>query len=103
MNVTQMISELRAERASIEGAIAVLERLVRSQPGRRGRPPKWLASAKAAGAGQPSPNGTRTKRVFEARGDAKKDGLGAEEALGGPPGPVGLTRANGRPAVTQAV
>jgi hypothetical protein len=66
MNVTQMISELRAERASIEDAIAVLERLVRSQPGRRGRPPKWLASAKAPAADQPSANGTRTKRVFSA-------------------------------------
>ncbi len=66
MNVTQMISELRAERASIEEAIAVLERLVRSQPGRRGRPPKWLASAKAAANGQPSANGARPKRVFSA-------------------------------------
>jgi hypothetical protein len=66
MNVTQMISELRAERTSIEDAIAVLERLVRSQPGRRGRPPKWLASAKASAADQPSENGTRTKRAFSA-------------------------------------
>jgi hypothetical protein len=66
MNVAEMISELRAERASIEDAIAVLERLIRSQPGRRGRPPKWLASAKLAVSDQPSTNGTRTKRVFSA-------------------------------------
>jgi hypothetical protein len=66
MNVTKMISELRTERASIEDAIAVLERLVRSRPGRRGRPPAWLASAKAQASDRPSSNGTRPKRVFSA-------------------------------------
>ncbi len=64
MNVTQMISELRAERASIEEAIVVLERLVSKQPGRRGRPPAWLASVKAS-AGQTS-KPTGVKRVFSA-------------------------------------
>ena len=59
----QMIAELRAERACLEEAIVVLERLVRSHPGRRrGRPPKWLAAAKMAD--QPSGNGA--KRVFSA-------------------------------------
>jgi|HubBroStandDraft_5_1064220.scaffolds.fasta_scaffold1457590_1 hypothetical protein len=66
MNVTQMISELRAERSSIEDAIVVLERLVRAQPGRRGRPPKWLASAKASAVNHVSTNGSGTKRVFSA-------------------------------------
>lgn len=65
MNVTQMISELRAERASIEEAIVVLERLVSTQPGRRGRPPAWLASAKASAGGKTS-KPTGVKRVFSA-------------------------------------
>ena len=65
MNVTQMISELRAERASIEEAIVVLERLVSTQPGRRGRPPAWLASVKAA-AGHTVSKPTAVKRVFSA-------------------------------------
>ena len=66
MNVTQMILELRAERASIEEAIVVLERLVSRQPGRRGRPPKWLASAKASAAGEPADKPAGVKRVFSA-------------------------------------
>jgi hypothetical protein len=64
MNVTQMISELRAERASIEEAIVVLERLVSTQPGRRGRPPAWLASVKASARHASKPTGV--KRVFSA-------------------------------------
>jgi hypothetical protein len=66
MNVTQMISELRAERASIEEAIAVLERLVSRQPGRRGRPPAWLASVKASASDQRASKPTGEKRVFSA-------------------------------------
>jgi hypothetical protein len=66
MNVTQMISELRAERASLEDAIVVLERLLHVRPGRRGRPPAWLASTKVSASVEPSANGTRTKRVFSA-------------------------------------
>ena len=43
MELTKLIAELRAERASIEQAITVLERLARSQGKRRGRPPAWLS------------------------------------------------------------
>ena len=37
-----MLSELRSERAQIEEAIIILERLATGQK-RRGRPPKWMA------------------------------------------------------------
>ena len=43
-----MIAELRSERAAIDNALAVLERLARSQGKRRGRPPAWLALASSA-------------------------------------------------------
>jgi hypothetical protein len=66
MNVTQMISELRAERVAIEEAIVVLERLVSKQPGRRGRPPAWLASVKASAADQAVVKAPGVKRVFSA-------------------------------------
>jgi len=66
MNVTQMISELRAERVAIEEAIVVLERLVSTQPGRRGRPPAWLASVKASVTGKAASKPSGVKRVFSA-------------------------------------
>lgn len=37
-----MIAELRAERAAMDEALNVLERLARTQGKRRGRPPAWL-------------------------------------------------------------
>jgi hypothetical protein len=54
MDLLKMIAELRAERAGIEDALVVLERLARSHGKRRGRPPNWMlvqgvASAAAAG------------------------------------------------------
>jgi hypothetical protein len=49
MELTKMIAELRSERAAIDDAVAVLERLARSQGKRRGRPPAWLAVARGAG------------------------------------------------------
>jgi hypothetical protein len=45
MEIVKMIAELRSERAAIEDALIVLERLARSQGKRRGRPPAWLALA----------------------------------------------------------
>jgi hypothetical protein len=64
MNVTQMISELHAERAALDEAIAVLERIARSHRRGRGRPPAWLATAGAATHASP-------KRVFSAATRAK--------------------------------
>jgi hypothetical protein len=42
MNLGKVIEELRAERAAVEEAIVVLERLARGQGRRRGRPPLLL-------------------------------------------------------------
>jgi len=42
MELIKMIAELRAERAAVDEALSVLERLARTQGKRRGRPPAWL-------------------------------------------------------------
>ena len=49
MNIIHMLSELRAERQQLDEAILVLERLATSGGKRRGRPPKWMASAQSTG------------------------------------------------------
>jgi hypothetical protein len=46
MDVLKMIDELRAERAAIEDALVVLERLAHTRSRRRGRPPVWLSIAR---------------------------------------------------------
>ena len=45
MNITQVLAELRAERAAVEEAILVLQRIAAGGPRRRGRPPKWMRGA----------------------------------------------------------
>jgi hypothetical protein len=58
MDVTKILMELRQEREQLEEVIVSLERLARSQGGkRRGRPPAWLAKAKKRG----RPVGSRNK------------------------------------------
>lgn len=57
MNVTQIIAQLREERAALDQAIAVLEKIARSGPRGRGRPPGWLT---------PGMNNSGPKRVFSA-------------------------------------
>jgi hypothetical protein len=42
MDLTKMLVELREERAQIEEAILILERLARGRGKRRGRPPLWM-------------------------------------------------------------
>lgn len=44
MDVTKMLTELRAERESVDEAIMILERLARGRGKRRGRPPAWMAT-----------------------------------------------------------
>ncbi len=44
MDVSKILTELKAERQQIEEAILSLERLARGRGGRRGRPPAWLAA-----------------------------------------------------------
>lgn len=49
MNVNQMLTELRQERAALDEAIAVLERIARSGTRGRGRPPSWLPAETNSG------------------------------------------------------
>jgi hypothetical protein len=49
-----MIAHLREERDLIAQAIFTLERIARGGARRRGRPPKWLASAAPKRRGRPS-------------------------------------------------
>ena len=46
MDVTKMISELRAERELLEEAMLALQRLAQGRSRRRGRPPKWLSDSR---------------------------------------------------------
>jgi hypothetical protein len=64
MDISKMISDLHAERASLDEAIRVLERLIYSQKRRRGRPPAWLSSANLKAT--PILSSPRRKRVLSA-------------------------------------
>ena len=44
MDTVKMLAELRQERAQLEEAILVLERLAGGQGRRRGRPPAWMSA-----------------------------------------------------------
>lgn len=59
MDIVKMIAELRAEKAAIEDALVVLERLASTRGKRRGRPPLWMAVRKGS-------EGDRAPRVFSA-------------------------------------
>jgi hypothetical protein len=61
MNVTLIISQLREERTALDEAIAVLERIARSGPRGRGRPPNWMSGAPGDDGSTASP-----RRVFSA-------------------------------------
>jgi hypothetical protein len=63
MDLAEMLAELRQERAQIEQAIVILERLARGRGKRRGRPPAWLsaASGPAAAKRRGRPPGTKNK------------------------------------------
>jgi hypothetical protein len=66
MDLNKMLAELRQERANIEEAILVLERLARGRGKRRGRPPLWLAGPGGGAAPAPAkrrgrPPGSKNK------------------------------------------
>jgi hypothetical protein len=63
MDLLKMIAELRAERARIEDALAVLGKLARSQGKRRGRPPNWMLVQRAAASAR---SGEKKSRVLSA-------------------------------------
>jgi hypothetical protein len=46
MDILKMIADLHAERAAIDEALVVLQKLARGRSGRRGRPPAWMALVK---------------------------------------------------------
>jgi hypothetical protein len=69
MDIHSILAELRSEKERLEEAILTIERLaVGSLTKRRGRPPKWIASAKAeAGPALTSDTETpRKRRKFSA-------------------------------------
>ena len=48
MDIHRILAELRSEKERLEEAILTIERLAAGSLGkRRGRPPKWMATAKA--------------------------------------------------------
>jgi hypothetical protein len=53
MDVTKILTELKAEREQIEGAILSLERLAQGRAPRRGRPPSWMSEMTAKRRGRP--------------------------------------------------
>jgi hypothetical protein len=67
MNVTQIIAQLREERAALDQAIAVLEKIARSGPRGRGRPPSWLSSVSNAAGPKRTFSAATRKRMAEAQ------------------------------------
>jgi len=53
MDVSKILSELKAERQQIEEAIVSLERLALGRGRRRGRPPTWMAEVTTKRRGRP--------------------------------------------------
>jgi hypothetical protein len=49
VDIDKVLKELRQERAQLEEAILSIERLAAGRARGRGRPPSWLAAAKASG------------------------------------------------------
>lgn len=64
MDIHRILAELRSEKERLEEAILTIERLAAGHIGkRRGRPPKWMASAKEAATLFASP---KKRRKFSA-------------------------------------
>jgi hypothetical protein len=62
MNLTKMIAELREQKQALEATMMMLERLVRGQGKRRGRPPLYLSQAGESNESGPA----RKRRPFSA-------------------------------------
>jgi hypothetical protein len=64
MDIHSILAELRSEKERLEEAILTIERLAAgSLAKRRGRPPKWMASVKAAAS---EPAAPKKRRRFSA-------------------------------------
>ena len=68
MDIVSMLAELRAERERLMEAILVLERIASGGQRRRGRPPKWMATAAPT---REDGQATRKRRSFSAATRAK--------------------------------
>ena len=53
MDVSKILTELKAERQQLEEAIVSLERLALGRGRRRGRPPTWMAEVTVKRRGRP--------------------------------------------------
>jgi hypothetical protein len=63
MDIHRILEELRSEKERLEEAILTIERLAAGSLGkRRGRPPKWMTSAKAATAPSTGPKTLEPKK-----------------------------------------
>ena len=63
MDILKMLAAMRQERAQIEEAILVLERLASGQGRRRGRPPAWMTAAAGGAKKRGRPPGGKNKSV----------------------------------------
>jgi hypothetical protein len=61
MDILKMLAELRQERAQIEEAMVVLQRLSLGQGKRRGRPPAWMTAAANVPKRRGRPPGSKNK------------------------------------------
>ena len=68
MDIVGMLAELSAERDRLVEAILVLERIAIGGQKRRGRPPKWMATAAPENEDEQA---TRKRRPFSAATRAK--------------------------------
>jgi hypothetical protein len=82
MDVSKILSELRAERAQLEEAILSLERLARGRGKRRGRPPAWLSPERHESNASDAPLGETPRRRGRPPGSKNKAAaLGASSAV----------------------
>ena len=67
-----MIADLHAERAAIDEALAVLQRLAHGRGNRRGRPPAWMALVRAGASTAPASTRTLSPETRKRMAEAQK-------------------------------
>jgi hypothetical protein len=72
MDVLKMIAALRSERAAIDEALIVLERLAGSHGKRRGRPPAWMVAVRAGAPAAPKRTRVMSVETRKKMADAQK-------------------------------
>ena len=65
MDVSKILTELKAERVQIEEAIASLERLARGRGRGPGRPPNWMSDAVPKRRGRPPGSKNKVSAVLK--------------------------------------